>query len=77
MTNALDSHGTCRWSMLTLLAVLVMGGCASYRPQPLGDSSLLKTDLKDLQVKADTLLNGRPSPYQVDLDDGLDLVSTD
>jgi len=60
--------------MPTLLALLLMGGCASYRPQPLGDSSLLKTDLRDLQVQAATLLNGRPSPYQVNLVDGLDLT---
>lgn len=53
--------------------LLVLGGCATYSPDPLPETAPMALDLEALRAQLPQQASGRVS-HQIDLADGLDLT---
>ncbi|HEB87026.1 MAG TPA: TolC family protein [Gammaproteobacteria bacterium] len=64
------------WSrpLLALITLSLLGGCATYRPQPLPKQAPLEKDLPLLVAKVNRSIKTKSDTYRVNLADGLDLT---
>ncbi len=60
--------------LLALIGLLLLGGCATYQPQPLPEQALLKKDLNLLVARVNRSIKPENDSYRINLDDGLDLT---
>ncbi len=58
----------------TLVALVLLSACSSYRPLPLGDQAPLATSLQELSIDASAFDSAPAGGYQVEPADGLDLT---
>lgn len=61
-------------SLLALITLSLLSGCATYQPQPLPEQSPLEKDLPLLVAKVNRSIKAKTSTYRVNLADGLDLT---
>jgi outer membrane protein TolC len=61
-------------SLLALVTLAFLEGCATYQPQPLPEQTSLEKDPGLLATKANGLIRQKTGVYRVNLADGLDLT---
>ncbi len=63
-----------RISLATVGTLVVLSGCATYQPRPIGDRSPLLAQPDSLHVQVGTFQDGTTGSYEINLTDGLDLT---
>lgn len=61
-------------SLLALITLFLLGGCATYQPQPLPEHAPLRKNLHLLVAKVNRSIKPGNDRYRVNLNDGLDLT---